>query len=155
MSASKAWNLAGLKAAVVVAGSAAARDLERLPEHLSHHTAHLAIIAHTAALRDGGPWLDALLRGIATNRRLLAGLLRRRLPGVRFRPEPGTYLAWLDCRALGMGEDPAATFLERGRLAVNSGPRFGTGGAGHVRLNLATNPEILAEAVDRMVASVH
>ncbi|MEJ7742205.1 MAG: hypothetical protein WKF73_06425 [Nocardioidaceae bacterium] len=71
-----------------------------------------------------------------------------------YRPPAGTYLAWLDCRGLGLGDDPANVFLERGRVALNSGPAFGTGGAGYVRLNSATSPDILAEAVRRMATSV-
>jgi cysteine-S-conjugate beta-lyase len=80
MSASKAWNLAGLKAALVVAGPAADEDLARMPEEVSHGPSHLAIIGHTAALRDGGGWLDALLAGLDDNRRLLADLLARYIP---------------------------------------------------------------------------
>lgn len=155
MSASKAWNLAGLKAALATAGPGAADDLARLPEEVSHGPSHLGIIAHTAALRDGGDWLDAVLSGLDENRRLLKELLAEELPGVRYRPGEGTYLAWLDCRALGLGDDPASVFLERGRVALNSGIPFGTGGAGFVRLNLATSPELVTEAVRRMAAAVH
>ncbi|GAB3810167.1 hypothetical protein GCM10027605_47440 [Micromonospora zhanjiangensis] len=71
-----------------------------------------------------------------------------------YRPPQGTYLAWLDCRPLDLADDPAAVFLDRGRVALNSGPDFGTGGAGHVRLNLATSPDLLAEAVRRIAAAV-
>ncbi|MDN3296804.1 aminotransferase class I/II-fold pyridoxal phosphate-dependent enzyme [Streptomyces ficellus] len=150
MSASKAWNLAGLKAALAVAGPAAAGDLAAMPPEVGHGPSHLGVIAHTAALRDGGAWLDAVLDGLDDNRRLLTEALVTHLPGARYRPADGTYLAWLDCRALGLGDDPAAAFLDRGRVALSSGPTFGTGGAGHVRLNLATSPELLAEAVRRM-----
>ena len=152
MSASKGWNLAGLKAAVAIAGPAAAGDLARLPEEVSHGPSHLGSIAHTAALREGGPWLDAVLEGLDDNRKLLAGLLAEHLPEIGYRPSPGTFLAWLDCRNLGF-DDPAAVFLERGRVALTSGNDFGTGGAGFVRFNLATNPEIIAEAVRRMAVS--
>ncbi|KUO18295.1 MalY/PatB family protein [Streptomyces dysideae] len=155
MSASKAWNLAGLKAALAVAGPAAAADLARLPEEVSHGPSHLGIIAHTAALRDGTDWLDALLAGLDDNRRLLADLLAEQLPAITYRPGDGTYLAWLDCRALGLGDDPADVFLHRGRVALSSGVPFGTGGTGHVRLNLATSPELLTEAVRRMAAALH
>ncbi len=154
MSASKGWNLAGLKAALAIAGPAAADDLARLPEEVGHGPSHIGVIAHTAALRDGGDWLDALLGGLDDNRALLAGLLARELPGVGYRPGPATFLAWLDCRALGLGDDPAAVFLDRGRVALNSGLPFGTGGAGHVRLNLGTSPEVIAEAVRRMAAAL-
>lgn len=155
MSASKGWNLAGLKAALAIAGPAAAEDLARLPEEVGHGPSHIGVIAHTAALREGVDWLDDLLGGLDDNRALLAGLLARELPGVRYRPGPATFLAWLDCRALGLGDDPAAVFHDRGRVALNSGLPFGTGGAGgHVRLNLGTSPELLAEAVRRMSAAL-
>jgi cystathionine beta-lyase len=151
-SASKAWNIAGLKAAVILTGEAAGADLARLPEVVSHGPSHLGMIAHTAALRDGVEWLDAVQADLAENRRLLARLLAEHLPGVRCVHGGATYLAWLDCRDLGLGDDPAAAFLERGRVAVNSGLTFGTGGAGHVRLNYATTPEILTDAIVRMAA---
>ncbi|MFJ9927696.1 MalY/PatB family protein [Streptomyces misionensis] len=154
MSASKGWNLPGLKAALALAGPGAAAELARMPEEVGHGASHLGIIAHTTALREATDWLDALLAGISDNRRLLADLLAEHLPDIRVHPAEATYLAWLDCRALGLGDDPAQIFLDRGRIALTAGPPFGTGGAGHVRLNLATSPEILTEAVRRMAAAV-
>ncbi|MFI9722998.1 MalY/PatB family protein [Streptomyces sp. NPDC052396] len=154
LSASKAWHLAGLKAALAVAGPGAAEELRRMPPEVSHGPSHLGVIAHTAALRHCDGWLDGVLAGLDENRRLLADLVRRHLPGVRYRPPQGTYLAWLDCRAAGLAADPAAAFLERGRVALTDGAAFGTGGAGHVRLNLATSPEVLDEAVRRMAAAL-
>lgn len=149
-SASKAWNLAGFKAAVVVAGPEAVDDLKRHPKWHRSDPSHVGEIAHTAAMRDGGPWLDALLAGLESNRSLLADLLAEHLPGVDWTPGAGTYLAWLDCRGLGLGDDPAAAFLRKGRVALSSGLHFGTGGAGWVRLNFATSPELLTEVVRRM-----
>ncbi|MGP3989952.1 MalY/PatB family protein [Streptomyces sp. 3N207] len=154
LSASKAWNLAGLKAGLAVAGAAAAGELAAMPEEVGHGPSHLGVIAHTAALRHATDWLERLLAGLDENRRLLGELLAHHLPGVGYRPPQATFLAWLDCRALGLGDDPAAAFLQRGRVALNSGPAFGTGGAGHVRLNLATSPEILTEAVRRMASAL-
>ncbi|WP_419993680.1 MalY/PatB family protein [Streptomyces boninensis] len=154
LSASKAWNLAGLKAALAVAGADAAAELATVPEEVSHGPSHLGAIAHSAAFRGGGDWLDALLAGLDENRRLLAALLAERLPGVGYRIPEGTFLAWLDCRALGLGDDPAAAFLERGRVALSNGIHFGSGGAGFARLNFATHPDILAEAVDRMATTI-
>jgi cysteine-S-conjugate beta-lyase len=153
-SAAKAWNLPGLRAALAIAGPDSAVELARMPEQMSGSTSHLGAIAQTAAFREGGAWLDALLAGLAENRRILAAALETQLPQVVYRPSPGTYLAWLDCRALGLGDDPAQHFLEHGRVALNAGHLFGTGGAGHVRLNYATSPEILTEAVARMAASL-
>lgn len=169
MSASKAWNLAGLKAALAIAGPEAAKDLARMPEEVSHGPSYLGLISHTAALREGGPWLDALLAGLDSNRHLLASLLAENLPEIGYELPQATFLAWLDCRALGLdgGEDdtserglvtlnagPAAVFLEKGRVALNTGLAFGTGGAGHVRLNVATSAEIITEAVRRMVRAL-
>jgi cysteine-S-conjugate beta-lyase len=167
-SASKAWNLAGLKAALAVAGPRAAADLRRMPEEVSHGPSHLGVLAHTAAFRAGGPWLDLLLDGLDANRTLLETLLAKHLPAVTHRRPEGTYLAWLDCTALGIpteapaGEPgvasdlagPARFFLDRARVALSSGHVFGTGGAGFVRLNFATSPTILTEAVTRMGRAV-
>ncbi|MGC4813249.1 MalY/PatB family protein [Micromonospora sp. DT228] len=154
MSASKGWNLAGLRGGLLVAGPAAAGDLARVPFEASVSTSHLGVIAHTAAFRDGGEWLDALLTGLDDNRRLLTALLAEHLPAISYQPGQATYLAWLDCRTLGLGDDPAAVFLDRGRVALNSGSAFGAGGDGHVRLNLATAPELITEAVRRMATAV-
>ncbi|MGW1446937.1 MalY/PatB family protein [Micromonospora sp. NPDC002411] len=154
MSASKGWNLAGLRGALLMAGPAAVGDLARVPFEASVSTSHLGVIAHTAAFRNGGEWLDAVLTGLDDNRRLLAALLAEHLPVVRYQPGQATYLAWLDCRALGLGDDPASVFLDRGRVALNPGTAFGAGGGGHVRLNLATAPELITEAVRRMAAAV-
>jgi cystathionine beta-lyase len=115
---------------------------------------HLGVIAHTAALREGGPWLDALLAGLEENRTLLGDLLAEHLPQLAYRRPQATYLAWLDCRPLGLGDDPAQAFLERGRVALLGGLPFGSGGAGHARLNLGTSPEVLTEAVQRMAHAV-
>lgn len=154
MSASKAWNLAGVKGAVIVGGEDTTEDLARIPEIVSHGLSHLGVIAHSAALDDGRDWLDALRADLDENRVLLSALLAKHLPAVDWRPEPGTFLAWLDCRATGLGDDPAAAFLDRGRVALNAGIDFGIGGAGHARLNYGTTPEILEEAIIRMAAVV-
>jgi len=153
-SASKGWNLPGLKAAVAVFGEAARPDLARLPEIVPHGASHLGVISHTAALRDGRDWLDTVIADIAANTRRFGELLAARLPGAVYRPGAATYLAWVDLRGVALGDDPAGRLLERGRVAVVAGPDFGTGGEGHVRVNLATSPSILEEAVDRMAASV-
>jgi cystathionine beta-lyase len=162
-SASKAWNLAGLKAALAIAGPEAAVDLHRMPEEVGHGASHLGLIAHTAAFDAGGGWLDALLQGLDENRTLLGDLVTEHLPGVRLLWPQGTYLAWLDCRELGFDEEsaegikvvsdlsgPARWFLDHARVALSSGHVFGTGGAGHVRLNFATSPALLTEAVSRL-----
>jgi cystathionine beta-lyase len=154
MSASKAFNLAGLKAAMAVPGPEAVGDLARIPEEVSHGASHLGVIAHRAAYLEGGPWLDALLAGLDANRRLLATLLSEQLPEVGYRVPDGTFLAWLDFSRLGLGDDPAAVLRERARVALHPGPGFGHGGAGHARLNFGTSPDIVREAIGRIAAAL-
>jgi len=153
LSASKAWNLAGLKAALAVIGSEARSDL-RLHEVHTHGASHLGQIAAVAAWTHGRSWLAQVTAEVAENRELLGRLLAEHLPEIGYAAPAATYLAWLDCRALGWGEDPARVLLERGRVALSSGPTFGATGRGFVRLNLATSPQIVTEAVTRMVGSV-
>jgi cystathionine beta-lyase len=166
-SASKGWNLAGLKAALLVAGPDAANDLARLPEEVSHGPSHLGILAHTAAFNNGQDWLDALLAGLDYNRRLLSDLIAHHLPQVTMMRPEATYLAWLDCRELGIRSSsrltshgvvsdltgPAQMFLTQARVALSSGHVFGTGGEGFVRINYATSATILGAAIQRMGAA--
>jgi cysteine-S-conjugate beta-lyase len=153
-SAAKGWNLSGLKAGLAVAGPAAAEDLARMPEEVGHGASHLGVIAHSAALRHGGSWLDSLLVDLQLNRALLGRLLAAELPSVGWRPGEATYLAWLDWRALGLGDDPATELVERARVALTPGVGFGPEGNGFARLNFATNPDLLTEAVRRIAAAV-
>jgi cysteine-S-conjugate beta-lyase len=152
-SASKGWNIPGLKCGVAIAGSASAASVlsERWDALLA---AEPGVLASVAAFTRGHAWLDAMLGQIAGNRELLAGVLAEHLPGVGYVPPEASFLAWLDCRALGLGDDPAAVFLERGRVALSPGPDFGAAGRGYVRLNMGTSPEILGEIVRRMGLAV-
>lgn len=156
-SASKAFNLAGLRAALAVPGPAATQDLARLPELVGHGVMHLGSIAHAAALRDCGPWLDDVLRGLGENQRLLSGLLADALPDAVWAVPEATYFAWLDLRAVPVvraGADPARIALQRGRVALNDGGTFGDEGVGFVRLNLAASTATLTEAVSRLAGAL-
>ncbi len=149
-SASKAFNLAGLRWAVLHAGSDRMHDaLRSLPGHYLGAPNVMAVTATVAAWNDGGEWLDAVLDVVDENRRSLTDLLTRHLPGVGYEPPSATYLAWLDCRSLGLGDDPAEMFRARG-VELSPGPQFGPQGLGHVRINLATSPSILADTVVAM-----
>lgn len=167
LSASKAWNLAGLKAALAVAGPEAQSDLDRMPEEVAHGASHFGVMAHTEAFRHGGDWLDALLRGLDANRSLLIDFVSERMPELQCRAPQGTYLAWIDCRALGLHDEgsagpgvvselegPARYFLDQARVALSSGHVFGTGGSGHVRLNFATSQANLLEGLERMATAL-
>jgi cysteine-S-conjugate beta-lyase len=153
-SASKAWNLAGLKAAQFLLSNAAdAAHWADVGFLYGHGASTPGVLANTAAYDEGGPWLDGVLTYLDGNRRLLADLLTERLPQVRYTVPEGTFLAWLDCRALELPVSAGAFFLERAGVALIDGPECGSPGAGHVRLNFATPRPVLATMVDRMAAA--
>ena len=156
-SASKGWNIPGLKCGLAIAGSPElATVLTERWEALAPGL--LGVHASVAAFEQATGWLDALLAQLDRNRDLLARLLAGQLPQIRYRPPEASFLAWLDCRelggALGGGDDPAAGFLERGRVALASGTGFGAQGRGFARLNMGTTEPLLAEAVRRMTAAL-
>ena len=149
-SASKGWNMAGMKCAVMVPSDARTLAmLDGLPQEVASRTSILGLHANVAAYGDE-EWLDATISRIMHNDTLLAGLLRRRLPVVHYRRPTATYLGWLDFRDLGFGIDPAERVLDEAKVALNSGPTFGAAGRGHARLNFACDPSVLEEAVARM-----
>jgi cystathionine beta-lyase len=149
-SASKAFNVAGLKSALIVTASEHARDLVAGIGHQHDHSGLLGAIAAEAAFTDGDEWLDAVIGQLNANRAWLTSELPTRLPGVAWRPPQATFLAWLNCAGLGLGDEPAAVFLERGQIALGRGLDYGPEGARHVRLNFATSPEHLDQALARM-----
>jgi cystathionine beta-lyase len=107
------------------------------------------MVANRVAYEQGGSWLTRAVAYLDEGRALLGELLADLLPRVRYRAPEATYLAWLDCRALGL-EDPAAFFLERAKVALTDGASFGEPGRGHVRLNFATSHTLLRAIVQRM-----
>jgi cysteine-S-conjugate beta-lyase len=152
-SASKAWNLPGLKCAQVILTSEA--DRKRWADmgmFASHGASNPGVVANIAAFRHGGAWLDEVIGYLDDSRRLLDSLIRRHLPGVRYRPPDGTYLAWLNCTALDLPQSPGELITSRARITVVDGPAFGTGGAGAFRFNFATPQPILAEMVEQIAA---
>lgn len=151
VSASKTWNLPGLKCAQVVSTERTRSEFtDRLPMEVRYGLGHLGAIASIAAYREGEPWREHVLAIINTNRELLDELLTHHAPRARYRPPQASYLAWIDLNDYAIGPDPAALLLERARVAVNAGPTFGIGGAGHVRLNMGTSPALLTEVVTRI-----
>lgn len=153
-SASKAFNLAALKAAfIVTAGDRSREIVKRLPAQ-HDHASLLGTIAAEVAFTDGDTWLDAVVEQLQLNRTQLAADLAAQLPQVRWIPPQATYLAWLDCTPLGLGDEPANAFLTHGRVALGRGLDYGRPGAGHVRLNFATSPTHLRDAVRRMALAV-
>ncbi len=155
LSASKAWNLAGLKCAAVVSASPGmAAIVDRFPADSRWRIGHFGVIASVAAFTAGEPWLDQVLATLGRRRTLLATLLRERLPMLSWHPPEATYLAWLDCTAVGPDDQARERFLDHGRVALEPGLRFGAIGSGYARLNFATSSEVLDQATDRMAQSV-
>ncbi len=153
-SASKAFNLAGLKCALVVtADDATTSVLRALPREVEWRTGLFGAIAAVAAFDEkSDAWLDALLARLDVNRRLLADLLAEHLPLSRYTIPDAGFLAWVDLSAYDWGDDPARAILDGARVAVHHGPQFGAGGAGHVRVNFGCAPEVLTEAIMRIGA---
>ncbi len=153
-SASKAWNLAGLKCAVIIAADErSAALLTELPEELAARTSILGLHANLAAL-SCRPWRDDLVELLVANVTLLEAELAMHAPAVRLvKPDAG-YLAWLDFRGTNLGDDPARVLIDEGRVALNSGLPFGEPGRGFARINLACNPETVVEAVQRIAAGL-
>ncbi|MCZ4300882.1 MalY/PatB family protein [Microbacterium oxydans] len=156
VSASKAFNLAGLKCALMVTADEETTAVVRgLPVEVEWRTGQFGLLAAVAAFsEESDEWLDGLLRTLDENRVLLEDLLASHLPGARYRIPDAGYLAWIDLSALGWGENPARRILRDAKVALHFGPAFGIEGAGHVRLNFGTSPEILTEAVERIAALV-
>ena len=152
-SASKSWNLAALKAALIIPGAGATEVLGWLPGHVPASASHLAIIGHSAALDHGRDWLQQVAAEIEQNKQHLKTELARLLPGASYEPAPGTYLAWLDCSELGL-EAPGRHFHEVGRVRFNFGTEFSPDAGQFVRMNLATSKELITEGVSRMAASL-
>lgn len=160
-SASKAFNIPGLRCAVAHFGSRALQERfdRAVPRHARGGLGLFGLYATMAAWRWSQPWLDEVRSYLEANRDFAARALAERLPEIRFHSPEATYLAWLDCRGLvgaGLGVEgsPAAHFLRQGRVALSDGRIFGPGWDGYARLNFATSRPILSEAIDRMAKSV-
>ncbi|HUN37454.1 MAG TPA: aminotransferase class I/II-fold pyridoxal phosphate-dependent enzyme [Trebonia sp.] len=151
VSASKAWNLPGLKCAQLIVTAAADVTIwERAWPRYEHDASTPGVRASTAAYTGGGDWLSDVLGYLDGNRRALADLLAEYLPGVGYTPPEGTYLAWLDCRGLDLAPSPAGFFLKQAGVHVTDGAECGDAGRGFARLNFATPRPVLAEMIRRM-----
>ena len=144
-SASKAYNLAGIKAGLVIGGEATRAEMRTMTGEASH----LGVISHVAALDHGDAWLEEVLVALSTNRDALAPLVSEYLPGASIIVPEATYLAWIDVQNLGWGDDPDQLLAEKAKVGFSGGRFFGPGGLGHIRVNFATSPAILREAFVR------
>lgn len=153
-SASKAYNLAGLKCALMISASEkTGAVVSGLWPEVEWRTGLFGALAGVAAFSpESDGWLDAQMAALDVNRRLLSDLLAEELPLGRYRVPDAGYLAWIDVSAYGWGDDPARRILRDAKVALHHGPLFGVQGIGHVRLNFGCAPDVLTEAVRRIGA---
>jgi len=153
--ASKGWNIAGLKCAIIISQSAKMHEkLNELPPALHYRASLLGAFATVAAFEKGEQWLDTVLDQLDHNRKLIAEIIKTKIPTIGYTIPHCSYLAWLDVSKLNLGEDPGAAILERAKVAFNAGHIYGALGKDYVRLNFATSPEIITEAFDRMARAL-
>ena len=154
-SASKPFNLAGLKCAVIITQSTAlAERINKMPPAVTWRASLFGAVASTAAYTQSSDWLDGLLITLDKNRKLVDDLIQSMLPGIRYRIPDFGYLAWLDMTSLGLGEDPAARILEKGKVALNGGILYGPKHKNFVRLNFGTSTELITEGFNRITKSL-
>jgi len=153
-SASKAWNIPGLKCAqLIVSNDEHQRSIKDIAFLVSHGAATPGVAANTAAYREGGAWLEDVLGYIDINRSLLRDLLAQHLPEFTYREPEGSYIAWLDARGLPdiAGDRTWAQFFsEEARVGLTDGALCGEAGVGHLRLMLSTPHHILEKIVIAM-----
>ena len=150
-SASKSFNLAGLKCAFIITDSIKLQErINLMPPAVTWRASLFGAVASTAAYAESVDWLDGVLITLDQNRKLVEKLIATKAPAIMYRIPDFGYLAWLDLSALALGEDPAAVILEKGKLAVNGGVLYGPKHKSFVRLNFGTSPEIITEAFDRL-----
>jgi len=151
MSASKTFNVAGLKTAFAIVPDAKLRQrfaAARLGMVDSNNV--LGLAATQAAFAHGEPWRRALIAYLQGNRDWLSNALATRLPAIRMRAPQGTFLAWLDCAALGLGADLARFFVEQAKVGMSAGTEFGEAGRDCMRLNFGCTRATLEDGVSRI-----
>jgi cystathionine beta-lyase len=154
--ASKGWNIAGLKCAIIVTESASMHERLSAIAPATHYRASLlGAFATVAAFKEGEPWLNELMVQLDTNRKLVASLVAEKLPKAKTHMPHCSYLAWIDFGGYELGADPAAYLVEHAKVAFVPGVRFGEKFSSYIRLNFATSPEIITEAINRVARALH
>lgn len=156
-SATKAYNIPGLRCGVMHFGSSElrARFRRAVPDRMLGIVNQFGIEATMVAWRDCFSWLSEVMSVLAANRSRLSEFFAAELPGVAFHPPEATYLAWLDVRSTLPPAVSAQNYvLEQARVALSEGADFGTGGEGRVRLNFGTSPQILEEMLQRLATAL-
>lgn len=153
--ASKGWNIAGLKCAIIVSGSQEMHDkLNALPYSLHFRASLFGAFATATAFDQGVNWLDAVIAQLEQNRHLISDLLAEHLPEVSYNPPQHSYLAWINLKELSLGENPSEKILEKSKVALNPGHIYGAQWGNFARLNFATSPEIISQAITQMAQGI-
>ncbi|WP_414912397.1 MalY/PatB family protein [Pseudomonas sp. IT-P44] len=154
MSASKAYNIAGLKTSFMIIQDRALRErVNHARCGMVDSVNPLGMEATRVAYTEGAPWLAALKDYLQSNRDYLVEAVRTRLPGISMNVPQSTYLAWLDCSALGL-ENPQQFFLEKAKVGLSPGLDFGDDSQQFVRLNFGCPRALLEEGIARMERSL-
>jgi cystathionine beta-lyase len=154
-SASKAFNLAGLKCAMIITEIEALKDrINSMPISVAFRASLFGAVAATAAFDKSRSWLDGALKTLDENRKLIRALIDSKIPAIGYRIPDFGYLAWLDLSNLGLGEDPTKAILEKGKLAINSGSFYSPKHAQFARLNFGTSAENIEEAFNRILRTL-
>ena len=148
---SKTFNIAGLKASVAIITDKELRDqFNAARQGLTGSVNLLGMTALEAAYTKGESWLNALLVYLERNRNFLYDYVRDELPGIKMLKPEGTYLAWLDCRDLGLEGKIDEFFMKQAKVAINNGSWFGKGGDGFVRMNFGCPRSTLIDGLSRI-----
>ena len=153
-SISKGWNVPGLKCGLLQAQPGSREVVAAVPERERIRASVPGTAASIAAWSGDGGWLSAVRGYLDRTREELANWVQGR-PGVHAHPGQAGYLAWLDLRGAGLGDDPAAVLLDRARVAVNPGHSFALPaeqGDGRVRLIHGTSLPLLRQVLHRIDA---
>jgi len=153
-SASKSWNIAGLKCAQIVTAHPKWHELAKTMPPAVHWRTSLFGAAATVEAYNSVKWLDACLATLDNNRQLIAKLVAEDLPTIGYRVPDTSYVAWLDLTSLNLGENPATTLLDRAKVAFSPGVAFSTTHAQFVRFNFATSESNIKEAITRIKNSI-
>ncbi|MFC4453303.1 PatB family C-S lyase [Deinococcus sonorensis] len=146
----KAYNTAGLGIGAMYSHNLALLDrVTQASAGVMGHPSAMSVTMWRAALQDDGAWLAAVLDQLRQNRDRVTAWAAT-VPLLRYSPPEATYLAWLDLTRHPRAADMQAFLLSEAKVALNDGPPFGDGYQGFVRLNFATSPEILEEALTRI-----
>lgn len=154
-SASKGWNIAGLKCAIIISQNEKMNEkLKELPIALHYRSSLLGAFASVAAFESGEVWLDSVIKNLDDNRKLISNLIQSRVPAIGFREPHSTYLAWFDLSQLNLGEKPTEIILEKAKVALNAGSIYGDLFSNYARFNFATSPTLITEAIERIARAL-